>query len=60
MLVGYPYILTTLSRLEVPWMLVTYSGAVNHPEYIHWVLKWLGLMADNLPEIRDENTKWYK
>ena len=60
MLVGYPYILTTLSRLEVPWMLVTYSGAVNYPEYIHWVLKWLGLVASSLPEIRDENRKWYR
>lgn len=57
---GYPYILTTLNRLDVPWMLVTYSGAVNHPEYVKWVLNWLGLPADTLPEIRDGNAKWYE
>ncbi len=59
MQLGYQAIVETYHRKLVHFMFVTYSEAVHQPEYVKWVLRHLGLPDDKLPELRDENAKWY-
>jgi len=60
MRVGYPHILSTYQRLDVPWMFAVYSEAIHQSDYIHWVLNFMGLPSEiDLGEIKDENSKWW-
>lgn len=49
-----------LVDIEVPWWIVTYESLLVHPHAtVEHLCKWLGVLAPDLPEIKDGNLKWY-
>lgn len=60
MQIGYPFLLNAYWELNVPFILAVYSAAIYNPGYVSWVLRTMGLPDDNIPELRDENKKWYR